>query len=247
MKRHHQQILLGLGLLGLSIVLYVGLHALYPDRTGDIFFYTLLDIAFIPLSVVIVGLILNEVLVWRERRQKLERLDMLIGSFHSEVGTGLLGRLAGFDARIDEVRPGLRPTATWTAEQFQAAVRSLPAMPHQVDARRSDLAALRDFLLPRRPFILGLLENSSLLEHEQFTDLLWAVLHLAEELQFRERLDGLPEHDLDHLGKDVERAYLLLIEAWLKNMRHLKEAYPYLFSLAVRTNPFDPEARVEIP
>ncbi len=247
MKRPHQQIGLGLGLLGLSIVLYVGLHALYPRRTEDIFFYTLLDIAFIPLSVLLVGLILNEILVWSERRQKAARLHMLIGAFFSEVGTGLLGRLAAFDAKLEELRPTLRPTADWTLDRFQTAARSLAAMPHQVDARRSDLAPLRDFLLPRRPFILRLLENSSLLEHEQFTDLLWAVLHLTEELQYRERLDRLAEHDLEHLGKDIERAFLLLLGSWLGNMRHLKESYPYLYSLAVRTNPLDPEARVEIP
>jgi len=29
-------------------------------------------------------------------------------------------------------------------------------------------------------------------------------------------------------------------------MRHLKKEYPYLFSLAVRTNPFDPRASVEV-
>jgi hypothetical protein len=29
-------------------------------------------------------------------------------------------------------------------------------------------------------------------------------------------------------------------------MQHLKNNYPYLFSLAVRTNPFDPQATVEI-
>jgi hypothetical protein len=28
-------------------------------------------------------------------------------------------------------------------------------------------------------------------------------------------------------------------------MEHLKKEYPYLFSLALRTNPFDPEASVE--
>jgi len=27
-------------------------------------------------------------------------------------------------------------------------------------------------------------------------------------------------------------------------MHHLKRNYPYLFSLAIRTNPFDPNARV---
>jgi hypothetical protein len=29
-------------------------------------------------------------------------------------------------------------------------------------------------------------------------------------------------------------------------MRHLRDDYPYLFSLARRTNPFDPAARVEV-
>jgi hypothetical protein len=29
-------------------------------------------------------------------------------------------------------------------------------------------------------------------------------------------------------------------------MKHLKNSYPYLFSLAVRTNPFDPNAKAEI-
>lgn len=29
-------------------------------------------------------------------------------------------------------------------------------------------------------------------------------------------------------------------------MEHLSENYPYLFSLAVRKNPFNPEARVEV-
>ena len=29
-------------------------------------------------------------------------------------------------------------------------------------------------------------------------------------------------------------------------LRHLQEDYPYLYSLAGRTNPFDPHARVEV-
>jgi hypothetical protein len=29
---------------------------------------------------------------------------------------------------------------------------------------------------------------------------------------------------------------------WLAYMKHLKHAYPYLFSLAMRTNPFEAEA-----
>jgi len=36
----------------------------------------------------------------------------------------------------------------------------------------------------------------------------------------------------------------LLVHEWLDYMKYLKKNYPYLFSLAVRTNPFDRNASV---
>ena len=85
-----------------------------------------------------------------------------------------------------------------------------------------------------------------MLEHESFTDLLWAVFHLTEELDNRKDVTQLPDSDYDHLSGDIKRAYSLLISAWLAYMGHLKTDYPYLFSLAVRTNPFDPQASPEV-
>ena len=81
-----------------------------------------------------------------------------------------------------------------------------------------------------------------MLEHDTFTDLLWAVTHLTEELACRENCGDLPETDLQHLTGDMKRAYILLVHEWLDYMQHLKQNYPYLFSLAVRMNPFDPAA-----
>jgi len=52
--------------------------------------------------------------------------------------------------------------------------------------------------------------------------------------------------DYHHFSADIKRAYSLLILEWLTYMVHLKEDYPFLFSFAVRTNPFDLEARPEI-
>jgi len=34
----------------------------------------------------------------------------------------------------------------------------------------------------------------------------------------------------------------LLVHQWLDYMKHLKDNYPYLFSLAMRANPFDQDA-----
>ncbi len=45
---------------------------------------------------------------------------------------------------------------------------------------------------------------------------------------------------------DVKRAYTLLGVQWLDYLRHLQTQYPFLFSLAVRTNPLDPQASVTV-
>ena len=52
--------------------------------------------------------------------------------------------------------------------------------------------------------------------------------------------------DLDHLKVDMSRSYILVVSEWASYMKHLKNDYPYLFSIAVRTNPFNPEAEIVI-
>jgi len=62
----------------------------------------------------------------------------------------------------------------------------------------------------------------------------------------RDDLQHLPPADGDHIAGDIRRAYTILIVEWFAYMKHLKHDYPYLFSFAVRTNPFDPNASPEV-
>jgi hypothetical protein len=101
---------------------------------------------------------------------------------------------------------------------------------------------LRDFLSSRHSFLVRLLENPILLENQCFTDLLWAVFHLSEELNFRESLHDLPETDIAHLKTDLRRAYSKIVKEWITYTEHLKSKYPFLFSLAARINPLNPKA-----
>jgi hypothetical protein len=94
--------------------------------------------------------------------------------------------------------------------------------------------------------MLRLLENQALLEHATFTEMLWAVFHLTEELEARGDLSALPDPDRRHIELDMARAYGRLLAEWLRYVEHLKAQYPYLYSFAVRTNPFDPDVRVEV-
>ena len=134
----------------------------------------------------------------------------------------------------------------WSEREFAAAGQLFRNYDFSIEIDTDRLEALRGFLIEKRVFLLRLLENPSLLEHESFTDLLWAITHLAEELAHRKDVRKLPETDYQHLANDIKRAYGLLVSQWIAYMKHMKGSYPYLFSLAVRTNPFDPDTSVEI-
>lgn len=62
-----------------------------------------------------------------------------------------------------------------------------------MDCTRGDIYQLKEFLVSRRGFLVSLLENQNLLEHERFSDLLWAVFHLVEELEARRTFENMPK------------------------------------------------------
>ncbi len=236
---------LGVGLVALSAVIYLVHFLIFQDH-HHIFIYLLGDVAFVPIEVLLVTLIIHEVLGHREKAAMLKKLNMVIGAFFSEVGTELLEKLAAFDADSEQTKQALVPDGQWSARDFVSTGRRFRHHEHNVVSRDGDLAELGEFLSARRDFLLRLLENPNLLEHERFTELLWAVFHLTEELARRPGFDGLPGTDLDHLSGDIRRVYGLLISEWLAYMKHLQADYPYLFSLATRSNPLDPEASVVV-
>lgn len=235
------QVRLGIVLVAATAALY-GLHYLIFGDLHHIFIYLLGDFAFVPLQVLIVTLIVEEFLRYRDKRARLEKLNMVIGAFFSEAGTGLLAYVSGFDPNLDRVRRDLVVRQGWTDEDFCDLSARLKRYEYGVDVKRMDLERLRTMLTGDRGFMVRLLENPTLLEHETFTQLLRAVFHVTEELESRPGFDSLPETDLAHLANDITRAYSYLVAEWVDYMRYLKGNYPYLFSLAMRTNPFDPEA-----
>jgi hypothetical protein len=241
MARFNWQILLGFSLLALSAIFYFIHYAIFRDA-HHIFLYLVGDIAFVFIEVLLVTLIIHQLLSKREKRAMLKKLNMVIGAFFSEVGTELLKLLACFDLQSDKKRKDLLEISDWSEKRYVEVGRRLKNFQFEIECQKGNLEDLKTFLIGRRNFLLGLLENPNLLEHESFTELLWAVFHLTEELCCRVDLKQLPNPDFQHLSGDIKRAYVLLIAEWLAYMKHLRDNYPYLFSLAARMNPFDPKA-----
>jgi hypothetical protein len=182
------------------------------------------------------------VLSEREKLARLEKLNMVIESFFSEVGWDILTYFSNFDPKLSNIKKDLMMTSEWSDKDFYNVYQILKNFDFAVNSHELDLENLRIFLREKRTFLLLLLQNPNLLEHESFTELLMAVFHLTEELIKRKDLTSLPATDYDHLSGDIKRVYGLLINQWLDYMKYLLREYPYLFSLAMRTNPFDEEA-----
>jgi hypothetical protein len=232
-------------MLIISVALY-GADYLVFGKAGEVVSSFMGNLAFLPIYVLFVTLIIERILKEREKLAIRQKMNMVIGVFFSEVGTGLLRDFSGFLTEYGELADKLRVTMQWDSKDFANAMDFLARHAFEADCSGADILRLKQFLLEKRPFLLGLLENPNLMEHDDFTDLLWAVSHLTEELAARQRFQGLPRTDLDHLAGDIQRVYQTLTRQWVLYMRHLGEDYPYLFSLAVRTNPMNPEAHAEV-
>jgi len=231
------------GLILLSLVLFTAHYLIFHDE-HHLFIFFAGDLAFIPIEVLIVTLIIDQMLESREKQRKMEKLNMVIGTFFSTFGTPLLARLTGTDERIGEVKQRLVVTDTWNTAMFEDMQKCLDDYTCSVSPARIDLEDFRRFLISHEEFLLRLVENPMVFEHESFTDLILALSHLIEELKARGDLSQLPPSDRSHLTTDIQRAYSQLIREWIKYMEYLKNHYPYLFNLAMRKNPFDETASV---
>lgn len=236
-----KRILLGILLLVFSAVAYLVHYFIFRDA-HHIFIYMIGDIAFVFIEVLMVTIIIHQLLEDREKRNRLEKLNMVIGLFFSEVGTDLLAYFSDLDPNLEKFRDDLVVTNRWSDKEFENVSKKLRKYNYMIVPDKLDLEKLRAFLIGKRDFFLTMMENPNLMEHESFTELLRAVFHLTEELKFRDAIADLPESDLRHIAGDIDRAYSMLVIEWLSYMRHLKDNFPYFFSLALRTNPFDQDA-----
>ena len=236
MKRFKWSIILGLVLLSASFLLYFVNYLIFGDPQA-LLARALGSLAFVPIQGLVVTLFIAELLVVMGKRSRLQKMKMVIGVFFSELGTKLLSRFCESDPDSDKLCTVVESISNWSAQNVPALTREMEDSNFETGLDRQGLVALKEFLVSKRSSMARLLENPNLLEDERFTEMLWAVFHLTEELDARAELATTPDTDYEHLRIDASRAYGLLLREWLYYMKHLNQSYPFLFSFAIRTNP----------
>lgn len=169
---------LSLALVAASLAIYALNYLIFRDW-GYMMRLFFGQLGFLPLSIIVVTLVINQLLATRAQQARLNKMNIVIGAFFSEVGVALLQRCLRFDARREELQQAMAALSRWSPADFREAQEVLARHPYAVACPLGDLAELKEFLLGKRDFLLRLLENPTLLEHEAFTNLLWAVCHLG--------------------------------------------------------------------
>ena len=191
-----------------ALILYLTQYYLFHQPKTELFYFGI-DLAFLPIEVLLVVLVIETAISQREKSVLLEKLNMVIGVFFSEVGTDLLSEISQFDSKSKKISQILIINANWNEHDFIKVKNDIINRKYVLKIQGDDpdslkfLGETKDFLKDKRRFLLALLENPNLLEHETFTELLNAVFHLAEELEKRNDIKHLPLADYQHLKLDT--------------------------------------------
>lgn len=240
MKKH--TLILGIFLIGLSVLLHV-LHIIIFKDAHHLMKFLVADIAFIPLEVFFVSLVLDQLIEKREHRQTVKKINMLVGLFYQELGNDLLSMIVSVDNSIsfEDTKVNMQ----WDDQKYLNLRNTITKHIYKIDIKKLDLLAVDVLIREYQPMIMNLITNEALFEHAQFTEVLMSVSHLSEELRHRP-LSNLSKHDFSHIKIDMERVYKNLAIVWVDYLKYLQSEYPYLYRSAVTNNPFDLRARAEI-
>ena len=93
------------------------------------------------------------------------------------MGAGLLTMLSELDPDTENLQKIFGNERGSPEEELRQVSHWLSSYKHNLDESEVDWEGMKVFLVGKRNFLLRLLENGNLLEHESFTDMLWAVFH----------------------------------------------------------------------
>lgn len=230
-------------LIVVLIIIIYGSNYLVPGDGEHIISYVWTHLGFIPVDILVVAFLLKGIIERKEKETMLEKLDMLMSTFFSELGNDLITQLS---------TANLKSTKNWDDKDYENKLKELKNSPIEFTAnitpenRKKFLEDLRELLVNKREFILRLINKPNLLEKDEFTSLISAILHLNEELEHRKDLALVNDIDFEHLNGDMNKVYNILVHKWVYYLKYLNKHHTYMIALMIRTNPFDEDASVYV-
>jgi hypothetical protein len=138
--------ILSFGLL--SLLLYL-IDYLYLGNSKEVVAGFLGNMAFLPVYVIFVMLIVEQKIRERELQAIKNKLNMVIGVFYSEVGNGLLKELSAYIVMCEKLKEQLKVTDRWKEADYNAALKFLNENDTQIECEKCDLEQLKRMLISK--------------------------------------------------------------------------------------------------
>ena len=231
----------------IAIIIIYGSNILILKDPEHVISYIWTHLGFIPVDILVVAFLLDEIISRKEKEAMMEKLDMIMSTFFAEIGNDLISQLSSVNQHKADTSY-LENIKDWTDKDYENRLKEIKNINIKFKAdvapenREAYLTDMRELLISKRDFIVGLINNPNLLEKEEFSGLLNAILHLDEELEHRPDLSNISDVDFNHLNGDMQRIYNKLVHEWIYYLKYLNKHYPYMIALVIRTNPFDENA-----
>ena len=223
---------LAAGLVALSTTLYLSLYLAYGDF-AYIQKYVFYHVAFLPIHALILGVILEEILTYREKKARRKKLNMFLGIFFRQMGVDFYLKLIELVENRDQLLDIITVQPHWGRRDFRAARRALTAFGLKTKAEAALLKEVFAVLRSREDEILKMTRNPNLWEFEDLYRSVVALFHLLEEDRFRGEIEKAHPAAIGHLAEDAGKALLLLLGLWLEYLEFLKGQHPILFGFQV--------------
>lgn len=228
MKKIRYYFVISFILIALSAVMFL-IHYLVFGQALNTAYYSLMNLCFIPINSLVVTIILEKFIDYRAKKDRIEKINMLVGIFFTEVGGKLMHLI------IDSDKDAKNYITNF--EDLNNIKKCLNEYDYKVDMNNIDLCSIKNILLENNNLFVTLISNENVFQHQIFTDLLMSVVHLRDEIIFMEKDDSL-ELNINHLENDVIRVYKNISIQWISYLEYLNKSYPFLYDNAIRINPF---------
>lgn len=236
-KKTKETVIIGIGLVVLSLLLHYAHYLIFKDAHHTLIFL-FADIAFIPMEVFFTTLIIDRLLEKREKNHFLEKLNMMIGLFYTEIGRNILAEFVKGDENLAELINSNICARNWDDSSCKKLKNKIEEHDFNLNITKINIDNIKNILSNNRDFLMNLIINENIHEHEEFTDMLMSLLHVKEEIEAR-YYDKIQPFELEHLASDFAVAYKYLTLEWCEYMNYLNKNYPRLFVRALIDNPFD--------
>ncbi len=216
-------------LLLISVIIYALQIFIFHDPQTTAF-YIFQDFAFMPATIAIATLVVGKLMDEQEKKEKVEKTKMLTSTFFTGIGTAITTELLEIAEPKEHLANiiALRCTDA-NLKQKQDNIRQMEI---KINLTKEVYESVMQKFETAQTSLLVLSSNPMLFEHEDFTDLLWAIFHLIDEYHLRDDFNTLDDHVLHHLNKDFEQMLRLLLINYIANAKYLRETYPHFYESA---------------